>query len=366
MENYQKRGLSLFWVICFMAFSVSGYASSVVEEKKSAANFDETLPAAGETSQAEPVLEAKVSSVAVSSTQKEAVPAAPAGTLATPAVAQGKLIPATATQAVPVAAPVLPPKVEAAKPVEIVRTEKKVVAPENPSGMVIISGYKYPVYLFVPKNYKTDQTYSMIMIAPAEDIKAEKQIEYLSGLAQRKSAFILAPYVLWPKKGDTPYELDAWLLTVKRDVSERFPIDKKRIYLVGKDTGAQYAAYLATKHAKEFSAVALLGEAWAGPFSQLVLLHSDAPDQVPFFIALKADGNAKARNQVWFDKFQKKGYLLHLEEYKSDDVLADIDFKKTVFDWLETTSQNWQASVAQRQQTWKGKIRKGIRDFFAV
>jgi pimeloyl-ACP methyl ester carboxylesterase len=206
----------------------------------------------------------------------------------------------------------------------------------------------------------------MIMLAPAESAKAEKQIEYMTGLAQRRSIFILAPYVLWPKMGDTPYTLDQWLLTVKKDVIERYPISTKRVYLVGKDSGAHYAAYMGVKYPKEFAAVALLGEAWDGQFSQLVDPKSDAADQVPFFIALKASGNAKARNQGWFDKLQKMGYPLHFEDYQTDEDLAQMEFKKTVYDWMEATSQSWAVTKAQSQQGWKGKFKKGVRDFFAV
>jgi pimeloyl-ACP methyl ester carboxylesterase len=206
----------------------------------------------------------------------------------------------------------------------------------------------------------------MIMIAPAESAKAEKQIEYLEGLAQRKSVFILAPYVLWPKEGDTPYTLDTWLLTVKKDVMERFPISKKRVYLLGKDMGAHYAAYMAIKYPKEFAAIALLGEAWDGPFSQLIQPRTDAADQVPFYIALKAGGDVRVRNQAWFDKLQQKGYPLHLVDYKTDEELNDLEFKKGVFDWMEATGQSWEASVTQGPKTWKGKFKKGVKDFFAV
>ncbi|HRY84962.1 MAG TPA: hypothetical protein P5561_00340 [Candidatus Omnitrophota bacterium] len=88
-----------------------------------------------------------------------------------------------------------------------------------PSGLVEVGGFKYPVYLFVPKDYKLDRTYAMIMIAPAESKTAQEQIEYLTGLAQRKSIFILAPYEIWPKSGTTPYQLDDWLLSVKKDIA---------------------------------------------------------------------------------------------------------------------------------------------------
>jgi hypothetical protein len=323
MEKCRKGILFLFLSAFCIAFSVSVCAETVVEEKKAAANFDETLPVPGKVS---PVPQAPITA-----------PVSTVQSVASAPEAAPKDVPAT-----------------------------QVFAPSNPSGLVEVSGYKYPVFLYAPKDYKTDRTYAMIMIAPAEAAKAEEQIAYLTGLAQRRSVFILAPYVLWPKQGDTPYRLDEWLLTVKRDVMERFPISKKRVYLVGKGLGAHYAAYMATKYPKEFSAAALLGQAWDGPFSQLIDPRSDAADQVPFFIALKAGGDAKSRNQGWFDKFQKDGYPLHLVDYASDEELEALEFKKSVFDWMEATAQSWENTVAQGQQTWKGKFKKGVKDFFAV
>ena len=82
-------------------------------------------------------------------------------------------------------------------------------------------------------------------------------------------------------------------------------------------------------------------------------------------IANELDSSLKEPN-FWFDKLQKKGYQLHLVEYKNDEELNDLEFKKSVFDWMETTAGNWRASVAQGQKTWKGKFKKGVKDFFAI
>ena len=393
MESYRQSFLFLCVIAIATACSIPAYAETV-EEKKAAANYDETLPVPEEvragveapstlpelaSGQSAQTVVQPVQVVAVATSEVLQTPAAspvipmalpvpqsqPVGTIASPAapaVPQVSLPKAEGSQAPGTVQ--LVPAVPQGAPKDM--PADQVFATANPSGLVEISGYKYPVFLFAPKDYKTDRTYAMIMIAPAESAKAEKQIEYLTGLAQRKSLFILAPYVLWPKQGDTPYRLDEWLLTVKRDVMERFPISKKRVYLVGKDLGAHYAAYMAIKYPKEFSAVALLGQAWDGPFAQLVDPHSDAADQVPFYVALKAGGEVRARNQVWFDKLQQKGYPLHLVDYKGDEELDDLEFKKSVFDWLEATGQSWEASVGQGPKTWKGKFKKGVKDFFAV
>ena len=350
MENFRKSVSFLFFGVFFITFSMNVCAETV-EEKKASANYDETFPVSEETGAVE---------------EAPAVPQIPAEVQPAQGI-PSPVLPASSPEVKgSQASGVVQPLPVASKVASRELPEDQVFTASNPSGLVEVSGYKYPVFLFAPKDYKTDRTYAMIMIAPAEAAKAEKQIEYLTGLAERKSLFILAPYVLWPKEGDTPYRLDEWILSVKRDVVERFPISKKRVYLVGKDLGAHYAAYMAIKYPKEFAAVALLGEAWDGPFSQLIQLRPDAADQVPFYIALKADGDARSRNQAWFDKLQQKGYPLHLVEYKKSEELDDLEFKKSVYDWMEATGQSWEASVAQSQQTWKGKFKKGVKDFFVV
>jgi pimeloyl-ACP methyl ester carboxylesterase len=330
MRNFRKISVFLLGIFLFMALSVPARAETV-EERKSAVNYSESYPDEGAV---QPVEEAPQ------------VPAAPA---ALPVVQAPEAVSA-ATEAPEAVTKDLP--------------GEESLGESAPSGIIEVSGYKYPVYLFVPKDYRTDRTYAMVMLAPSESSKAEQQIEYLSGLAQRRSIFILAPYVLWPKTGTTPYTLDQWLLTVKKDVMERYPISPKRVYLVGKDSGAHYAAYMGVKYPKEFAAVALLGQAWDGQFSQLVVPDAEATDQLPFFVALKAGTDAKARNQVWLDKLQQKGYPLHLVDYQADEELTQLEFKKTVFEWLEATSQSWAATQAQGQKHWKAKLKKGVKDFF--
>jgi pimeloyl-ACP methyl ester carboxylesterase len=353
MENCRKSVLFIFLSVFFIASSVPAQAETV-EERKAAVNYDEVFP---EPKEARDVEEAPSAAQVPSGVRSVQAIVPPVQTVPPAALPKAEGSQVTGT---------VPPLPAAPKFSHKDMPEDQVFAAANPSGLVEVSGYKYPVFLFAPKDYKSDRTYAMIMIAPAESARAEEQIEYLTGLAERRSLFVLAPYVLWPKGGDTPYTLDAWLLAVKNDVMERFPISKKRVYLVGKDSGAQYAAYMAVKYPKEFAAVALLGEAWDGPFSQLIQPRTDAADQVPFYIALKAGGDAGPRNQAWFDKLQQKGYPLHLVDYKSDEELNDLEFKKSVLAWMEATGESWAATRAQGPKTWQGKFKKGMKDFFVV
>jgi hypothetical protein len=352
VKKWQKSIPPLFFTALVMILGVSGHAEEADQSLQTEPDieYEESTPITSKVEQVQ-LEETKLpEALEVQSVQPSA-----------------QMVPQGIAQAPPVPAPVpAEGKTQATGGVNVLAAGELVQSAAMPSGLLEINGFKYPVYLFVPKDYRTDRTYSMIMMAPAKLVTAQDQIDYLTGLAQRKSVFILAPYVLWPKSGTTPESLDSWLLSVKNEILQRFPIGKKRVYLVGKDSGAQYAAYMAVKYPKEFAAAALLGEAWDGPFSKLIHPQADAADQIPFYIALKADGDAAVRNQVWLDTFQKKGYLLHLVDYKNDADLADLEFKKSFFDWMETASQNWAVSVAQGHQTWKGKIKKGVKDFFAV
>ncbi|HNX67974.1 MAG TPA: hypothetical protein PLL75_00255 [Candidatus Omnitrophota bacterium] len=392
MENGRKSGFFIFFIAFLMAFSVVALAEEADETTPDDLEDqyrEEPVPASQEVTLAgtetpvtpspapvkPPVSEPVVAATApvVSQPEAQAPVASSEGTSEkqAPGVSPEAAAQEQALNAVEAAAPVAPAAAVAEKTVAVAPVKAPAVAapvqtPALPSGLVEIGGYKYPVYMFVPREYQADRTYSMIMVAPAKDVTAQDQIEYLSKLASRRNVFILAPYVLWPKSGTVPYTLDEWLLSVKNDVLQRYPINKKRVFLLGKDSGAEYAAYLATKYPAEFSGVALLGQAWDGTFAPLVHPQSGAANQMPFYIALKEGSDAKARNQQWLDKFQKDGYSLHLVEYQKDEDLTPVDFKQSVLDWLESSSDNWASVQAKDRQGWKGKLKTGVKNFFAV
>lgn len=366
MKDYGKSILILFLTVLGMTFSLFAYAAipEETEIEMTAENMAQAFSDQPATV-SEPVVAPLTDiPVPVSSDQipqeiaampTQTPPVVPAQTTGQPTV-----VPQTAAEP---AAPLA--ETPASSETKVAETEKT-PATLQPSGITEISGLKYPAYLYVPNDYKTDRTYPMVMIAPSESAEAKNQIEYLTGFAQRRSVFILSPYVLWPTAGETPYNLDTWFLSVKKDVVERFPINKKRIYLLGKGTGAHYAAYLATKYPQEFSAAVLLGKGWEGSFSKIINLYSDPVKQIPFYVAFKVGSEEQTRNQVWLDRLQKRGYFLNVAEYQKDEDLDELEFKKSFFDWLEDKSQSWAAFVAKSQKGWKWKLKNGVKDFFAV
>lgn len=236
-----------------------------------------------------------------------------------------------------------------------------------PTGLFQITDYKYPVLFYAPSEYRPDRTYPLVIVAPSEGAKAQEGIAYLKGLADRRSVFILSTEGVAPQSGSTPYALDDWLIQIKKDIMKRFPINSKKIYLLGRDTGAHYAAYLAVKYPQEFTGAALIGAAWAGVYEKLILPSSNPEKQMPFFIVFRADqADVQKKNEVWLAKFQAKGYPLKYTEVKNADETGALEFKKDMFDWLDTTSQSWSATVAKSRTGFKSKFKQGLKDFFAV
>lgn len=236
-----------------------------------------------------------------------------------------------------------------------------------PSGLLAVSDYKYPVFLYAPKGYRADRSYPMIMIAPSEGVGGEEGIAYWKGIADQNMVFVLSTAGLWTEDDDVPTNLDTWLFQVKKDVQERFPVSDKKVYITGKNTGAHYAAYLATNYPKEFAGAILLGQAWAGPFARLIHLSSNLSKQQPFFVVFQVDQpDVKDQNQKWLDGLQEKGYPLKLVEVPDGKGFETSELKKEAYSWVEATGQSFSAAVEKSQKGFKAKFKKGVKDFFTV
>lgn len=234
-----------------------------------------------------------------------------------------------------------------------------------PTGLLQLEGYKYPVALWVPDGYTPKQSYPLIVAIPKQGASPELAVEYWKSMASRRNMLILAPTYLRPE--DMPTKVDEWILGILKDVLERYRIDRNRIYLFGKDDGAHYAAYLGTKHAADFSVIVLINGSWSGRFEQLIRPQLHASAQRPFLIYLKED------QQELYDEtmakayqFEKKGYPVQVSKVVGEDALANIEFKKQLFDLMESKSQEWQSVVSEDNKTFKERFRMAVKDFFAV
>lgn len=232
-----------------------------------------------------------------------------------------------------------------------------------PTGLLELTEYRYPVYLFVPPNYKPDRDYPFLISVPDEGESPEENIKFWMGRAKRKSMILLSASNLRPE--DLPTKMDDWLLSIKRDVSDRYRTDNDKTYLIGMNGGAQYASYLGMNYPEQFSAVAALGGSWAGKYEKLLRMQKRPRKQVPFFVALKDDQKSlfESTRKIAFE-LEKKGYPIYLVKMEDGEDFASNDFKEKVLDWLDEKSRAWKDVVAESKKPLKEKISMSIEDFF--
>lgn len=234
-----------------------------------------------------------------------------------------------------------------------------------PTGLLELQNYRYPVYLYVPENYKPDRNYPLLVSVPDEGEAPEEQLQYWANTAKRKSMFVLCATNLWPE--DVPYSMDEWLLGIMSDVAQRYRIDKAKTFLVGKKGGAHYAAYLATNHPGEFSSAVLLDGTWSGKFEKLLQLRSRTARQVPFLVVASSQDAARLTQiEKEATEYEKKGYLIALMKVESWDQSQSDLFKRKVLEWLETNSETWQKRIQESQKSWKEKTVLWFEKFFHV
>ena len=235
---------------------------------------------------------------------------------------------------------------------------------EAPTGFMELDNFRYPVFLFVPQNYKPSQSYPLIIALPDEKDSSEAFAKEWTPLAKNKGYIILVP-AMEVRSDDVPYRTDGWLLKLKKEIMSRYKIAPERVYLIGKSSSAHYAAYLGINYPREFSAVGLVGGSWTGPFEKLLRLSSRPRKQSPFFVAIPED-NPRLLKATEAKAYQltKKGYPVYLEKISDSKGTLTNDFRNHMLQWLEKKGQSWLGVIQESERSWKEKFFIGVEEFF--
>ena len=151
---------------------------------------------------------------------------------------------------------------------------------------------------------------------------------------------------------------------VKKQIGERFRIDRAQILLVGFDAGAHYAAYLGMKYPEEFSAAVLFREAWAGPFEKIIRLNSDPRKRISFFLALDPESDLFSRTETKALEFEKKGYVVKLETLKKGE--AEAILWPEIIQWFLNDVESRTILKEKPKVTFKEKFKGAVHNFFEV
>jgi predicted peptidase len=223
------------------------------------------------------------------------------------------------------------------------------------TGLFQLNESAQPVYLYVPEHYKDSKTYPLIISIPGSGESPEAMLQEWVSIAKRKSYIVLVP-TFEQRDTDVPYNVDAWLIDLKQSILKRYQIAPQRIYLIGRNEGAHYAAYLAMKYPEQFSAVALLGGSWAGPFEKLMDIEKNPAKQIPFFVGLReADKPLLEKTIEKAYELEKNGYPVYLEKLQTDENFSSSEFKNKLLQWLEEKSLDWQKIIQGSRKTWQDK-----------
>ena len=234
---------------------------------------------------------------------------------------------------------------------------------EVPQGLVELKDYHDPVYVFIPPGYDKSLFYSMILLIPDSRETPDELVNEWLKVAKKKNLIVAVP-VLQMQRDDVPYQTDAWLLKLKKDLVDRYHVG--RTYLIGKGEGAHYAAYLALRRPEEFSGAGLLDGSWVGPFEKLTHLSLRPSGQVPFFVSLygpDAELMKQTENRAY--RFSAKGYPIYLERFEKNEKVDPVDLKMRMIDWLQKKAENWALEVSKSKKTRKEKISNWLGEFIS-
>lgn len=218
------------------------------------------------------------------------------------------------------------------------------------------------VYVFVPEEYNPARTYPLIISLANEKEKPEDHVKSWASMAEKSGVIVMSP-TLSMRSSSIVTSYDQWILDLSNQLGHQYRVAKNKIFLVGKDERANYAAYLGTKYPDKFSAVALLNGAWNGPYEKMMTFQKVHRKQVPFYVALQgAEPFFKTQIEHKAAQLQKKGYMVNLEELKSGEDFKSKEFQKKLYDWLNEKSDVWQDLVQTSKKSWKERFKTAVEE----
>ncbi len=240
-------------------------------------------------------------------------------------------------------------------------------APQGPrTGVFQWEGLKSPVWVVVPQELDLKRSYPLYISIPGPGEKIEEHANSWAALADKNNFLVMVP-TLEIRSGEVSDAHDEWILGIERQIVAAYPVAKHKIFVMGFDQNAMYAAGLAFNHPQEFAAVAFLGGSWVGPFEKDIRFRTQPKAQLPVYVALRGDKTVTSTQvEASAQKLQHKGYLVHMEMLQADENFKSKEFRSRVLGWLMENSDIWQDVVDKANKTWKQKTRNFFEENFFI
>ena len=225
----------------------------------------------------------------------------------------------------------------------------------NPATGLLVLEKKDEYYLYVPPDYTTEKTWTLLVVLGERGNDPKQAIQPWIDWAKEHGLLVAAVPHLVPEH-DLPEGADKWLLGVLHEIIERYRVDPAGVLLVGLGSGGHYAAYLGLKYPGEFSAAALAGEAWSGPYERLMRPSPRPESQISFYVALDPKGEAYPAAEQKALELEQKGYSIKFESLQSGQDL--VEFREPMMQWFQ---ENQEFRTAKSRQVQKGGMKKTFR-----
>ena len=223
---------------------------------------------------------------------------------------------------------------------------------------------KYPYYLFVPADYSPEKAWPLVLILAERGEDPKTAIEpWLEWAKQRKLMVAALPQLV--PEHEVPTAANEWLIKVKREMVERYRVNPANILLVGRGSSGHYVAYVGLNFPKEFSGIASIQKAWAGPFEKLMRSTRDRSEQADFYAAVDPkEGQYPAIERKALE-LQGKGYQIKVDTLNSGGDWLKV--RDSMIQWFLENSESRSMKVSSKNRTaMKGKIQEVWKNLFQM
>ena len=193
----------------------------------------------------------------------------------------------------------------------------------------------YAYSVFVPQNYTPEHNWPLVIALQAAGKAGNETVQSWAREAGERGYILLCPaapaLISRSQTGD-----DTRILKLKAEVQSQYEIDPERVLLTGAGDAGHYALYLGLQHSREFSAIACVGNAAAGPLAKLFKFSLTTARRMPLlFLIGPQKGADDPALTADVEVFKKEGYAVQVIGSDALQSASDTAAHPFIMNWFE-------------------------------